>query len=488
MEKFFEADTLTEEEILQGLRKGLLNRDVFPLLVSAATKNIGSYRILDFIANNVPAPDQIGSRTTVDGEKELTCKADDPTALFIYKTSKEHHLGEVSFFKVFGGEVVEGMDLISSNKGTKERLSQIMLMNGKNRDKVEKLYAGDFGAAIKLKDVKTNTTLCEAKNNIGALEPIVFPEPFHIIAINPVNSSDDEKMGLAINEMHKVDPTLQIEFSRELKQTLVKAYGELHIKTMKWYLDNEYKIETEIFSPKIAYRETITKSAKADYRHKKQSGGSGQFGEVHMLIEPYIEGMEDQTEFPVRKQEVYELEWGGKLILNNCIVGGSIDAKYFPAIYKGLMERMEEGPLTGSYARDIVVNVYDGKMHPVDSNEISFKLAARHAFSTAFKQAGPKIMEPVYLVEVLVPEDKMGDTMTDLQGRRAIIEGMEGQGKYQLLKAKVPLAEMDRYATALSSITSGKGEYTMVYDSYQPVPGDVQTELLKKYEAEQEEE
>ena len=487
MEKFFEEDSLSEEEINQGLQEGLKNRGIFPLLVTASKKNMGPERVLDFLVNNVPSPDQISKRETEDGQKEFTCKEDDPTSLFIFKTSMEQHLGEVSFFKVYGGKVSEGMDLISTQRDNKERISQVMVMAGKKRDKVEEMTPGDIGATIKLKEAQTNTTLSDPKY-VAPLKKVEFPEPVHTVALKPVNSSDDEKLGVALNEINRMDPTLIVEYSRELKQTLIKGYGELHINTAKWYLQNHYKIEVETFSPKIPYRETITKKAYASYRHKKQSGGAGQFGEVYLMIEPYYEGMENQKEYPVRDQQIYDMEWGGKLVLNNCIVGGAIDAKFFPAILKGLMERMEEGPLTGSYARDIVVNVYDGKMHPVDSNEVSFKTAARNAFSQAFKEAGPKIMEPVYYVEVKVPEEKMGDVMTDLQGRRAIIEGMEGEGKYQRIRAKVPLAEMDRYSTALSSLTSGRADFTMKFDSYQAVPGDLQQKLLKEYEEQQQEE
>ena len=319
------------------------------------------------------------------------------------------------------------------------------------------------------------------------LEKIVFPDPIYFTAVKAVESADDEKTGLILHDMHKVDPSLRVQYSKELKQMVISAMGETHVNNVKWYFDKIHKIEIEFLATKIPYRETITKSAKADYRHKKQSGGAGQFGEVHMMIQPYVEGYKDPTDFPVRGTETHELSWGGKLIFNNCIVGGSIDARFMPAILKGIMERMETGPLTGSYARDIIVYVYDGKMHPVDSNEISFKLAGRNAFSTAFKNAGPKIMEPVYNMEIVVPEEMMGAVMTDLQGRRGIIMGMDSQGRSQVIRAKVPLAELNRYSTSLSSITSGRGMFSMTFDAYQQVPADVQTVLLKKYEEEQEE-
>ena len=485
MEKYFENDTLTLEELRLGIRLGLANRAYFPVFCTSALKNMGIGRLMEFVNQTTPTPDTRHRKTT-DG-KELSCNPEDPTSLFVFKTSIEPHLGEVSYFKVYGGVVTEGMDLINSRSGNKERLSQLLVTAGKNRDKVEKLYAGDIVATIKLKDTQTNDTLNDSSVKSLQLEEIDFPEPIFFIAAKAVESSDDEKMGLILNDFHRVDPSFRVEYSRELKQLILSGMGETHINMIKWFFDKVYKIDIEFSPVKIPYRETITKSAKANYRHKKQSGGSGQFGEVHLMIQPYFEGYKDPTDLSVRGTDVHELPWGGKLIFNNCIVGGSIDARFMPAILKGVMERMEEGPLTGSYARDIVIYIYDGKMHPVDSNEISFKLAGRHAFSTAFKNAGPKIMEPIYNLEILVPEDMMGAVMTDLQGRRGIIMGMDSKGKSQQIKARVPLAEMNRYSTSLSSITSGRGSFSMNFDAYEQVPTDVQKVLLKKYEEEQKE-
>jgi elongation factor G len=487
MEKYFENDGLTMDEMREGVRLGLISRSIYPVMCSSAKHGIGVNRILDFITRSCPSPDQMPARKTTDG-KEYACKESDPTALFVWKTSIEPHLGEVSFFKVYGGTVKEGQDLINPRTSNKERISQLFVLSGKNRDKVDTIYAGDIAVTIKLKDVRTSDSLMDPKAASAGFEGLKLPDPLYTVAIKAINSADEEKLGAVLNEMHKTDPSLEIEFSRELKQMLIKSQGEFHINTVKWYLNNMEKIEVEVFPPKIPYRETITKSARADYRHKKQSGGSGQFGEVHLMIQPYVEGYKDPTDFPIRGTEEHDLPWGGKLIFNNCIVGGAIDTRFLPAILKGIMERMNEGPLTGSYARDIVVYIYDGKMHPVDSNEISFKLAGRNAFSTAFKNAGPKIMEPIYDVVVKVPEDMMGSVMTDLQGRRAIIMGMDSEGKNQVIKAKVPLAEIQRYATSLSSITSGRGTFTMKFDAYQQVPGDVQDKLLKEYEESQKEE
>jgi elongation factor G len=486
METYFENDTLTLDELRLGIRLGLANRAYYPVFCISATKNIGINRLMEFINLATPTPN-VRCRKTEDG-KVLSCKSDDPTTIFVFKTSIEPHLGEVSYFRVYGGCVTEGMDLINSRHGNKERLSQLLVTAGKNREKVDRLTAGDIGAAIKLKDTHTNDTLNIASVKDIALEKIEFPAPIFFTSVKAKESSDEEKTGLILNDMQKVDPSLRVQYSRELKQQIISAMGETHVNNVKWYFDHIHKIDIEFFATKIPYRETITKSAKADYRHKKQSGGSGQFGEVHMMIQPYFEGYKDPTDIPVRGTETHELPWGGKLIFNNCIVGGSIDARFMPAILKGIMERMDTGPLTGSYARDIVVYIYDGKMHPVDSNEISFKLAGRNAFSTAFKNAGPKIMEPVYNMEIIVPEDMMGSVMTDLQGRRGIVLGMDSKGRYQVIRAKVPLAELNRYSTSLSSMTSGRGMFSMEFDAYEQVPMDVQNQLLKKYEEEQEEE
>ena len=487
MEKYFETFELSDEEVLKGLRLCLASRSIYPVFCLAAKENQGVQRLMELLITLVSSPDQMPVRKSIDG-KVFEYNASGPASLFIYKTSMEPHLGEMSFFKVFSGEITEAMDLINASTGNKERLSQLLVTAGKNREKVEKIVAGDIAATIKLKDSKTNQTLNSPKNADVQVESMSYPDPSYTIAIKAVSSTDDEKVGAVLNELHNIDPTLLVGYSRELRQMIIQGQGETHINMVKWYFDNIHKIETQFLAPRIPYRETITKVAKAMYRHKKQSGGSGQFGEVHMLIQPYSENMPKPTEFPVRGTEEHPLNWGGKLIFNNCIVGGAIDARFMPAILKGIMEKMEEGPLTGSYARDIAVYIYDGKMHPVDSNEISFKLAGRYAFSDAFKNAGPKILEPIYDVEVIVPEERMGDVMTDLQGRRAIIMGMDGMGKYQRIRAKVPLAELNRYSTSLSSITSGRATYTMKFSDYQQVPPDVQNALLKAYEEEQKEE
>ena len=495
MEKFFEQDSLSEDEMREGIRKGLVARGMFPVFCVCGGKDMGVRRLMEFLGNVVPFVSEMPKVQNTEG-KEVAPDVNGPESLYFFKTSVEPHIGEVSYFKVMSGKVREGDDLLNADRGSKERIAQIYVVAGGNRVKVEELQAGDIGAAVKLKDVKTGNTLngkdCDYKFNF-----IKYPNSKYSRAIKPVNEADVEKMMTILNRMREEDPTWVIEQSKELKQTLVHGQGEFHLRTLKWRLENNEKLQVKYEEPKIPYRETITKAARADYRHKKQSGGAGQFGEVHLIVEPYKEGMPvpdtykfngQEFKINVKGTEEVPLEWGGKLVFINSIVGGSIDARFLPAILKGIMARMEQGPLTGSYARDVRVIVYDGKMHPVDSNEISFMLAGRNAFSEAFKNAGPKILEPIYDVEVFVPSDKMGDVMGDLQGRRAIIMGMSSEKAIEKLVAKVPLKEMSSYSTALSSLTGGRASFIMKFSSYELVPTDVQDKLIKDFEAKQTEE
>ena len=495
MEKFFEQDSLSEDEMREGIRKGLIARGMFPVFCVCGGKDMGVRRLMEFLGNVVPFVSEMPKVQNTEG-KEVAPDSNGPESLYFFKTSVEPHIGEVSYFKVMSGKVHEGDDLLNADRGSKERIAQIYVVAGGNRVKVEELQAGDIGAAVKLKDVKTGNTLngkdCDYKFNF-----IKYPNSKYTRAIKPVNEADVEKMMSILNRMREEDPTWVIEQSKELKQTLVHGQGEFHLRTLKWRLENNEKLQVKYEEPKIPYRETITKAARADYRHKKQSGGAGQFGEVHLIVEPYKEGMPvpetykfngQEFKITVRGTEELPLEWGGKLVFVNSIVGGSIDARFLPAIMKGIMSRMEQGPLTGSYARDVRVIVYDGKMHPVDSNEISFMLAGRNAFSEAFKNAGPKILEPIYDVEVFVPSDRMGDVMGDLQGRRAMIMGMSSEKGFEKLVAKVPLKEMSSYSTALSSLTGGRASFIMKFSSYELVPTDVQDKLIKDFEAKQTEE
>ncbi|MBO4645697.1 MAG: elongation factor G [Bacteroidales bacterium] len=485
MDKFFEEGTLSEEEMMMGLKLGVINRGTFPVVCIAAKTDQGVDRMMQILKGNCPDPTEVAPVKTTSGE-EIACDAADNTVAYIFKTAVEQHLGDVAFMKIYAGEITEGMDLVNSNTGSKERISQLLCFAGKNREKIEKAIAGDIVATIKLKGSGASQTL--VKSGDMQIEKTAYPDPKFRTAVRAKNSSEEEKLGAVLNDIRKSDLTFLMEQSKELKQTIISGQGEQHLNIIKWMIEKLNKIEIEYYAPKIPYRETITKSSEAMYRHKKQSGGSGQFGEVHMLIEPYFDGMPNQTKYPIRDTQSYDLPWGGKLIYNNCIVGGAIDARFMPAILKGIMEKMEEGPLTGSYARDIVVNIYDGKMHPVDSNELAFKLAGRNAFKDAFKKANPKILEPIYDVEVFVPSDRMGDVMTDLQGRRGVVMGMDSEGEFQTIRAKVPLAEMNKYSTTLSSITSGRASYEMRFAEYQQVPADVQAAVIQKYEEENKDE
>jgi elongation factor G len=492
MEKFFAEETLNIDEIRKGIREALVTRSIFPVFCVSAVKDMGVRRLMEFLVNVVPFVSDMPNYKNTKGE-EIIPDSTAPASVFFFKTSVEPHIGEINYFRVMSGTIKEGDDLLNADRGSKERIAQLFAVAGSNRIKVEELLAGDIGATVKLKDVKTGNTL-NGKNCENRFDFIHYPDPKYRRAVKPANEADVEKMMSIINRMREEDPTWVVEQSKELKQTIIHGQGEFHLRTLKWRIENNEKLPIQFLEPKIPYRETITKAARADYRHRKQSGGAGQFGEVHLIVEPYTEGMpmpeiykfgSQEYKISVRDRQEINLDWGGKLIFVNSIVGGAIDTRFLPAILKGIMARMEQGPLTGSYARDVRVIVYDGKMHPVDSNEVSFMLAGRNAFSEAFKQAGPKILEPIYDVEVLVPGDRLGDIMGDLQGRRSIIMGMSSEKGYEKLLAKVPLKELSNYSTSLSSLTGGRASFSMKFASYELVPADVQEKLLKEYEAQQ---
>ena len=491
MEKFFETEQLTEDEMREGIRKGLVTRSIFPVFCVCAGKDMGVRRLMEFLGNVVPFVDEMPKVHNTRGE-EVPVVTDGPTSLYFFKTGIEPHIGEVAYFKVMSGSVKTGDELQNADRGSKERLGQIYVCAGANRQPVDQLNAGDIGCAVKLKDVKTGNTL-NGKDTENRFDFIKYPNSKYSRAIKAVNESETEKMMAALLRMRQEDPTWIVEQSKELRQIIIHGQGEFHLRTLKWRLENNEKIQVRFEEALIPYRETITKASRADYRHKKQSGGAGQFGEVHLIVEPYAEGMPDPTLYTfggqefrmnIKGREEVDLPWGGKLVFLNSVVGGAIDARFMPAILKGVMDCMERGPLTGSYARDVRVVVYDGKMHPVDSNELSFMLAARNAFSMAFREAGPKILEPIYDLEVYVPADYMGDVMSDLQGRRALIMGMDSENGYQKLQAKIPLKELANYSIALSSLTGGRASFTTKFASYELVPSDIQQQLIAAHEAE----
>ncbi|KGI59679.1 putative translation elongation factor G [Prevotella sp. DNF00663] len=491
MEKFFESETLSEDELREGIRKGLITRSLFPVFCVCAGKDMGVRRLMEFLANVVPFVNEMPKLHNTRGE-EVAPDSNGPASLYFFKTGVEPHIGEVSYFKVMSGSVKAGDDLINADRGSRERIGQLYACAGANRIAVDQMHAGDIGCTVKLKDVKTGNAL-NGKDCEWRYDFIKYPNSKYSRAVKAVNAQDTEKLMAAILKMHQEDPTWVLEQSKELRQTIVHGQGEFHLRTLKWRLENNEKLQVQFGEPRIPYRETITKAAKAEYRHKKQSGGAGQFGEVHLIVEPYAEGMPDPTTYKfngqefkmnIKGKEVIDLEWGGKLVFINSVVGGAIDARFMPAILKGIMDCMEHGPLTGSYARDVRVVVYDGKMHPVDSNELSFMLAARHAFSDAFKVAGPKILEPICDLEVFVPADFLGDVMSDLQGRRAMIMGMDSEAGYQKLQAKIPQKELANYSISLSSLTGGRASFTTKFASYELVPNEIQQTLIKEHEAE----
>ncbi len=486
MEIYFDKGNLNEDELRKGLKIGMMKHEVFPVFCLSGLQDMGSGRLMGFIDNVAPSASEIKAEPTEDGEG-IAADINGPTVLFMFKTLYEQNVGKLSYFKVISGELKSGAHLKNSQTGQVENIHQLFIMDGKNRNPVDKLVAGDIGATLKLKDTDTNHTLHDESIDV-TIKPFSFPPSRYNVAVFAVNSNDEEKMAESLRKIHEEDQTLKVSYNTELKQLILETQGELHLSIIKWKLQHDYGIEVRFETPRIAYRETIQKSANATYKHKKQSGGAGQFGEVVIKVEPYYEGAPDPEGFNIRDKKEFDLKWGGKLVFYNCIVGGVIDSRYIPAIQKGIIEKMEDGPLTGSYVRDVRVILYDGKMHAVDSNDISFKIAGGHAFKDAFVQASPKLLEPVHDLNVQVPEELMGDVMTDLQTRRSIILGIEAKGKYQMIKARTPLAELGKYSTSLRSITQGRANFTSKFAEFGPVPANLQETLIKNHQKSQEEE
>lgn len=479
MEKYFDQGELTEEEMKAGLHTSMIRHDIFPVFCVSAEKNMGVGRVMSFIDYVCPAAYEMPAQKTKAG-KELPCDVKGPACIFIFKTIIEPHIGELSLFKVYSGSVKTGMELVNENTGATEKINQLFLLEGHNRVPVQELVAGDIGATIKLRSTHVNNTLHEKGVNLE-LEPIIFPNPNVSVSIAVINKGDEEKLSNALHTLKEEDASMHFEVSPEIKQTLVHCQGELHLRVLQWKIGHVHKLDVKFDKPKIPYRETISRRAESSYRHKKQSGGAGQFAEVYLRIEPWYEGMPNPEGLNLRQKEEIDLDWGGKLVFCNCIVGGAIDTRFLPSILKGVMEKMHNGPLTGSYARDIRVSVYDGKMHDVDSNDISFKIAGLHAFRQAFIEADPQLLEPIYTVEVFCPDEMVGPVMGDLQTRMGIVEGMQAEGHFEKIKAKVPLAQMHQYSSSLRSLTQGRARFNMYFDSYAPVAYDVQRKLMEAY-------
>lgn len=476
MERFFDAGFLTEKELTKGLNIALAKQEIFPVFCCSALRNMGSGRIMGFVNDIAPSPADRENKLLDDGSV-IKPDSNDDTTLFVYKTMSEPRIGHVSYFKVFSGTLNSGDELENIQTSATERFNQIYTTKGKERTSIPRLKAGDLGVTVKLKKTRTNDTL-NSKGIDRIIRPMEFPSPRIRTAVVPPSKSEMEKMANALHIIQEEDPTLQLEHSRELKQMILHGQGQLHLDIIKYRLEKVYGINMEYEKPRISYRETITKAAEADYRHKKQSGGAGQFGQVYMRIDPFEEGMADPEGLTVRKREVEDLPWGGKFAFYWCIVGGSIDSKFSQAIKKGIMLKMQEGPLTGSPCIDIRVCICDGKMHPVDSNDMAFQTAGSMAFRKAFDKAKPQLLEPIYNLEILCASETMGDVMSDLQTRRAIIMGIDAEGHYQKVKARVPLAELYKYSSSLRSITQGKAKFSQEFQSYEIVPSDVQKKLM----------
>ncbi|MCW5923151.1 MAG: elongation factor G [Saprospiraceae bacterium] len=479
MEKYFENGTLDEEELAKGLSIGLAHHQFFPVFCASGLKDMGSGRIMGFIHDICPSP---ADRPAADleGGGSKPCDPNARPCVFIFKTVNEPKVGNVSYFKVYSGVLKTGDELTNADNSTVERFSQLFESEGKNRDQVDELRAGDIGCTVKLKGSHTNQTLNPKGSDIK-IERIHFPAPRIRMAVVPPSKAEVEKMANALHSIREEDPTLIVDQNIELKQTIIEGQGELHLDMVRYKAEQNFGIKLEFTEPRIPYRETITKEANKDYRHKKQSGGAGQFAEVHMRIEPYYDGMPAPNGLTVKNIEVEDLKWGGKFSFCWAIVGGAIDARFINAIKKGIMAKMEEGPLTGSYCRDIRVSIYDGKMHPVDSNDMAFQIAATMAFKESFPMAGPQVLEPIYNLEVMVDAEYMGSVMGDLQTRRAIVMGMDSEGHYQVIRARVPLKELYKYSSSLRALTQGKAKFSISFAEYAAVPGDIQSKLTAEY-------
>lgn len=486
MNQYFEEGDLSADQLRDGLRKAMIGREIFPVMVYSAKNNVGADAFLDAVANYFPSPADAKTILAEDG-REIPCDKDAPVSLLNFKMFADPRQGDVTFFKVYSGTVKHSQDLVNTSNNHPERINQMFIFNGNKKTDVQELQAGDIGATVKLKHTHINETLAQKGLEVK-IPSISYPQPKVRIAIEAKNKGEEEKLGTSLNHLHEEDPSLLIEHSKELKQIILFAQGDQHLSVAKWRLENRYKVDVLFTEPRVPYRETIQRQAKGDYRHKKQSGGAGQFAEVHLMIEPWYDGIPDPSGVSVRGKELIDLPWGGKLEFINSIVGGVIDQRFLPAILKGIMEKMENGPLTGSYVRDVRVVVYDGKMHPVDSNESAFKTAGTMAFKSTFKDASPQLMEPVYLVKIKVPEDYVGDIMSDLPSRRGIIMGIDTEGSNQIINAKMPLMELDKYASSLRSLTQAKGTFTSQFEAYESVPQNVQQELINKHASHDDEE
>ncbi|MDZ7692886.1 MAG: elongation factor G [Balneolaceae bacterium] len=477
MDLYFEQGELTESQMREGLQKSLLNQDLYPLFCCCAERNMGTGRVMGFLGNVAPNPLEANPPKTTGGEDLELDPAGRPI-MFTFKDSAESHVGDLIYFKVYGGSLKSGLDLVS-NTGNSTRLSSLYLTNGEKREEIPEVKTGDIAAAVRLKDIGVNETLHEKGDEV-TIEPIEYPKTTIRTAIKLNKQGEEDKLGTALHQLQHEDPSLEVEHSQELNQVILHGQGEEHLNVIEYELSNRFNLDFEFVEPRIPYRETITKSIRTHYKHKKQSGGAGQYAEVNMLIEPLQDTMAEHDDLKVRDVQEIDLEWGGKLVFRNCIVGGVVDNRFMPAILKGIMEKMKNGPMSSCRVRDLRISVYDGSMHSVDSNEAAFKTAALMAFRDGFMKASPQLLEPVYEVEITVPARFMGDVMSDLSTRRGQIQGMDAEGSIQKIKAMVPLKELDQYATRLKSMTQGSASYKRDFSHYGKVPTDVQERVIQQ--------
>ena len=472
MNKFFEEGSLSDEELQRGLKTAIVKGGLIPAFAFAATKGVGANTILEFASKYFPAPNErepVEATMKESGTKvKVACDVKGETSLFIFKSLSEQHVGELSIYKVYSGSLVPGMDLQNTRRDKIERLGQIFVLNGHNRKEVAKLNAGDIGAVVKLKDSHTGDTLCSRNFSI-LLPEMEYPEPVIRFAVKPKAKGDEDKIAAALHTAHEEEPTLRTKFDPEIGQSLVSGQGELQLNLAIKLLKDRYGVEVELVEPRIPYRETIKgRCDDSEYKHKKQSGGRGQYGHVHLRIEPLPRGT------------------GYEFV--DDIVGGVVPGRFIPAVEKGLKEIMAKGILTGSKVIDVRVSLFDGTYHAVDSDEVSFRIAASQAFKKGFLEARPVILEPIYDINVKIPEEFMGDVMGDISGRRGKIQGMDSESPFQIIKAKVPLSELHKYSTQLRSLTSGRGMFAMTFSHYEEVPKEVEGKIIEDYQKHKEEE
>lgn len=464
--KYLDGEELTEDEVRQGLHDGVRAGQIVPVFCGTAIGDIGLYSLMRSMRSYVPAPNEVAVEATIeDEEQELACRSDGPPAGFIFKTIIDRYVGRMNYVRVFSGQIKKEDHLVNSRTGQEERISNLFAVSGKELDAIDTLEAGDIGVITKLEEALTKDTLSSPETPIS-VPPLAYPRPLYSVAVSPATKADSAKMGQALHALTEEDPTLQVQFINATKQTVLQGMGDTHVDTAIRALDTKFGVSVETAIPKVPYQETVNRQGIAQYRHKKQTGGAGQFADVHLRVEP--------------------LERGSGFEYDSEIFGGAIPSVFIPSIEKGIRQILDQGIVAGYPVVDIKAVVFDGKHHPVDSKDIAFQTAGREAFKLAVQEAGPTLLEPIYAMEVTVPEEYMGDVMSDLNTRRGRVQGMEQRNSRSVVRALVPLAEILRYGTDLRSMTQGRGVYTIEFDHYEPVPNHLANEIIEQSKREQE--